>query len=349
MEAMNTRKIAQMRTGALAAAALMLAAAGCVVVVNPPSGVPTGDPPAGGPPADPDPPPGGIIGGLPARYTIHAIVHDDGIRRYHVYRPEGWDGITPLAAVLNFHASDATPETQAQASRMNLLADEIGFLVVYPEGVGPGGGRENASWNAGECCGHAMESGIDDIGFVVAVLDDLTRRYLVDRARVYATGLGAGAMMAHRVGVELADRVAAVAPVAGSLMLDDPPQPVRPVPVLHFHGLLDEVAPFLGGTGQGPLGGVDQNAIPDTVLWWIEANGADETPAETASEHYIEQRHEPLTPEGAPVVLIMLPEGGHTWPGGVDVSADASAGPLIEEVDAGRMMWEFFALFSLPE
>lgn len=332
------------RFSTVAIAALLLSLPGCIVLVSPPADD-NGNPPADGN----NPPVGGQPIGLPAEDNIEILLHDRMIRRYFVHQPEGWDGVTPLPVVLNFHGGRSTPETQAGASQMNVLADEKDFMVVYPEGTGPGVERDNYTWNAGGCCGYAMENNVDDVGFVAALLDDLDAHYTIDRRRVYATGMSNGAMMAHRVGVELAERIAAVAPVAGSLMLENPPQPARPVPVMHFHGLLDENAPFNGGQSQNSLNPVEQNSIPETIAWWVQADGANPEPATTTFTDYIEERHEPLSAGGAPVVLIILPEGGHTWPGGVDVTADLNTGPLVESVDASGMMWDFFSGFALPE
>jgi polyhydroxybutyrate depolymerase len=71
-------------------------------------------------------------------------------------------------------------------------------------------------WNSGDCCGSAQWNGVDDVGFLLAVLDDVSERTTVDATRVYATGLSNGAMMAYRLAAEASDRIAAIAPVAGS-------------------------------------------------------------------------------------------------------------------------------------
>ena len=86
------------------------------------------------------------------------------------------------------------------------------------------------------------------MGFVLALLDDLAARTPVDRARIYATGLSNGSMMAYRLAAEASGRVAAVAGVAGAMTL---PRfsPARPVPVMHIHSVDDGRALYDGGLG----------------------------------------------------------------------------------------------------
>lgn len=98
-------------------------------------------------------------------------------------------------------------------SGLNAKADEAGFIVVYPYGTGR---MENQllTFNGGECCGYAMQNDVDDAGFVRALLDDLASVTLIDPLRVFATGLSNGGIMSHHVAAELADRIAAIAPVA---------------------------------------------------------------------------------------------------------------------------------------
>src|SRR5262249_51407591 len=125
------------------------------------------------------------------------------------------------------------------------VADREGFVTVYPDGTGPFGDRLHM-WNSGACCGSAQWAAVDDVGFLLAVMDDVATRTPVDPTRVYVTGLSNGGMMAYRLAAEASDRIAAIAPVAGSraAVLDDA---VRVMPVMHVHSVDDPVVPFAGG------------------------------------------------------------------------------------------------------
>ena len=90
---------------------------------------------------------------------------------------------------------------------MSEKGEAEGFIAVYPQGSGGIAGKLR-TWNAGTCCGYAMQQRIDEIAFVAALLDDLQATVAIDRARVYATGISNGGMMAYEVACALADRIA---------------------------------------------------------------------------------------------------------------------------------------------
>jgi polyhydroxybutyrate depolymerase len=165
----------------------------------------------------------------------------DGLRRsYVVHTPKGHDLAKPLPVVLALHGATMNGPMMAWFSDLNRKSDKVGFLAVYPNGTGT---RSSFFWNGGNRCGAAMENKVDDVAFVNALLDDLMRAFPVDARRVYATGMSNGAVMTYRLAAELSDRIAAVAPVAGSVGTEAV-QPRRPLSVLHFHGTRDEFIPF---------------------------------------------------------------------------------------------------------
>ena len=123
------------------------------------------------------------------------------------------------------------------------MADAAGFIAVYPAGTG-GLPRTLLTWNTGtDCCGFALEQDVDDVGFLVAVVDDLDSRTEVDSRRVYFTGHSNGGIMAYRIAAEAAERVAAIAPVAGAMMQNEF-SPSRAVPLLHIHSVDDPGGPI---------------------------------------------------------------------------------------------------------
>ena len=123
-----------------------------------------------------------------------ALTHKQLRRSYLVHVPPQAAAGRPLPVVLNFHGGGANGKTQKSYSRMDEVASREGFIAVYPNGTG-GTGERLLTWNAGTCCGQAAASRVDDVGFVLALLDDLAQRTPVDAARTYATGLSNGSMM----------------------------------------------------------------------------------------------------------------------------------------------------------
>lgn len=165
-----------------------------------------------------------------------------GIERSYVVRLPGpglaADRRLPLVLVLHGGAGDAA--TIEAATGFTDKARLEKFIVVYPEGSGRFG-HKLLTWNAGHCCGHAMENKVDDTGFIRALIDRLTAEYPVDPRRIYATGISNGGMMTHRLGIELPDRIAAIAPVAAAVFGDER-KPANPVSALMINGRLDTVS-----------------------------------------------------------------------------------------------------------
>jgi polyhydroxybutyrate depolymerase len=279
----------------------------------------------------------------------HFLTHDGLERRYLVHLPPGYDPAKPVPVVLNFHGGGGNADTQRRQSRMNEVADRHGFIVVYPDGTGGIAGRL-LTWNADTCCGSASRDKVDDVGFVSKLLDELPKQYAVDSRRVYATGMSNGAMLCYKLACELAPRIAAIGPVSGPMNVAGP-EPKRPVPVIHFHGLADQNALFKGGVGPHSIAKIENRSIPDTIAWWVKVNHCLPEPAEEKkTDLYTLSRYAPAKDQpGAPVELYALTDGGHAWPGGENVTPRWLTGKLVTGVNASELMWEFFRSFALPE
>src|ERR1700761_863930 len=155
----------------------------------------------------------------PLRPGTHKVLVDQrvsGVRRsYYVHVPAGDDGTTPLPVVVALHGAFSTAREFERESSFSALADRERFIVVYPQGIGLGDWFRH--WNSGHCCGKARKKNIDDVGFVLATVDDVARRNPVDRARIYLVGFSNGGMLAYRIAAEHPDIVAAVAVVSGTI------------------------------------------------------------------------------------------------------------------------------------
>lgn len=263
-------------------------------------------------------------------------------RSYLVHVPKAYDGSKAAPVVLAFHGGGSNAEVMVQFCGLNEKADQEGFLVVYPNGSGPA--ESLRTFNAGNCCGYAMNQKIDDVAFVAALLDDLAKIVKVDPKRVYATGMSNGAMISYRLAAELSDRIAAIAPV-GAPMGTAKCQPKRPVPVIHFHGTEDDFAPFKGGKGKG-LAGTDFYSVDHSIQAWVQANGCKPEPAKKRLPQKVddgtavEMRTYGGGTDGSEVVLVVIEGGGHTWPG--RASRLKLLGKSTKNVAANDLLWEFF-------
>ena len=164
-------------------------------------------------------------------------------RSYIVHVPPKYDPKKPTPVVLAFHGAMTNAPIMALSSGLSTKADEAGFIVVFPNGTGKG--NPLLVWNSGGFNKQYAERLPDDVAFVRAILDELPKLVNVDPKRVYATGISNGGMMCYRLAAELSQRIAAIAPVAGTISVEKS-RPQRPVPVMHFHGTEDRLVPFNG-------------------------------------------------------------------------------------------------------
>ncbi len=284
---------------------------------------------------------------LTAGEHTRTVVVGDLQRRYRVHVPKKYDAANPTPVVIVFHGGGGNPESMVRLSGMNAKSDEAGFIVVYPYGTGK---LEDylLTFNGGGCCGYAMQNKIDDVGFTRALLDDLAKVANVDTNRVFATGLSNGGIMSHYVASELSDRIAAIAPVGGPLMMDAP-NAKRSVPVMHFHGTGDEFAPFKGGFGKGAASGkgvTDFKSVEHTIQSWVKANGCKPEPEVVALPDKADDGMKCTRKtwsggkDGSEVVLIEIENGGHTWPGMEPPMA--MLGKSTKDISANDLMWGFF-------
>lgn len=275
-----------------------------------------------------------------ATTTAGELLLGSAKRTFRVHVPPQYEAEKPLPLVLMFHGGGGSGrQLELSSSGMNEIADREGFIAAYPDGTGL-----VKTWNGGGCCGAAVRDNVDDVGFVAALLDHLEETLCLDRRRVFAAGMSNGAMMSHRLGCELADRIAAIAPVAGTDMTSSC-TPTRPVPILHIHGSADGHVPWQGGLGCGPAG-VPFTGVEESITRWAMRDQCS-----GVSRPYFEQGDGSCQAygdcsDGAEVVLCTIRDGGHSWPGGapnVDAVDCPGNGAQSKTFAASEVIWRFFA------
>jgi polyhydroxybutyrate depolymerase len=280
-----------------------------------------------------------------------AVMFGDLQRSYIVHVPAGAAAGAPLPVVINLHGGGSNAEGQQKYSGMDRVADRERFLVVYPDGTGrlP----RMLTWNAGTCCAGAALQQVDDVGFIRAVVADLSTRTPVDRSRIFATGLSNGAMMAYRLAAEAPDLVAAIAPVAGSMVIVRF-HPTLPVSIMHIHSVDDPRALYNGGLGPPfPMTAtrVEHPPVEQQLAKWIAFDRCPSSPAVamrltgnrgSADEGNTATKllYAPCA-AGTQIVLWKLSGSGHVWPGSIS-SYERLLGRPTHLIDANEEIWSFF-------
>jgi polyhydroxybutyrate depolymerase len=265
--------------------------------------------------------------------TTTGTLEVDGVERtYRLHVPEGLDGEVPLLVAL--HGGGGSGEQYSSASGWDSVADEEGFVVVYPDGTGP-----VPTWNAGECCGFAAREDVDDVGFVVALIDQLEVELAIDPDQVVATGHSNGSTMSYRLACELSDRIVAIGVQAAPLTYEGC-EPSGPVSVLHVHGAQDANVPIDGGVGVG-ISGLDWPPVVEGVWLMADAAGCGSEPTVDRTEPGVERSTWDGCAEGSRVELIVVDAGGHGWmrPGGSGARGDADDVGF----DSTAQIWEFLS------
>lgn len=255
--------------------------------------------------------------GLPAGETVLPLTHESLPRNTLVWAPRT---AGPHDLVVSLHDFRGDPRRQAHYSGWVAFAAEAGAVLAAPDG-------RSATWNVGNgCCGRAAEKSSADrelLDRVATTLDETA----CTSGRLLATGIGNGAMMAHRWACE-SDAVDAVVSVGGALQLDDCPV-TRPIPVVHYHGDADRQYPAAGSEGwpeQGPV-----KPASAALDLWKRRNRVTGDPVHTEQGALSCDRWD----GDAPVVWCTVRGMKDIWPGSSEWPSD----PAVPLSDAAAGPW----------
>jgi polyhydroxybutyrate depolymerase len=280
-------------------------------------------------------------------WSARSVLSGNRERCYFLYAPPQYDPTQETPVVFSFHGFLSNPNSHSLITGWHELADEEGFLVIYPQGAG-----FPQRWNAGQSWG---APDVDDVQFFADMLDDLSARAAVDLTRVYVNGFSNGGGMTVRIGCKAAGQVAAIGSVAGAVVSMGDCAPSRPVPAIAFHGTSDPLVNYAGGYmgEQIPQSVAELADAPTYFLgaeeWtaaWAKHNGCNPTPETIPIRGDVRGLRYTGCLQGASVVLYTIEDGGHTWPGGTPIPF---MGKTSRQLDATKEMWRFFRAHSLDD
>ncbi len=273
-------------------------------------------------------------------------LNDQGkFRTYKLYTPSSYNPNRPMPLVMVFHGNEGTGASIAEVTRFNDLAEQEGFIVVYPDGI-------NHNWYLrGNSSGKVK---LDDVSFTTALIDHLRQVRNIDAHRIYATGFSKGAILAQDLACELSDRIAAFASVAGALpvRLKGKCQPKTPVSMLMINGTND-LAVHYEGDDKSERGALI--SIPATVEHWrsqdkcTSSAKVQQFPVPNPKSRFrVKTSQYSGCRGGSEVLLTDIVYGGHSWPGGASQDPNQLQFNADIGYNATNAIWDFFKQHSLP-
>jgi len=282
---------------------------------------------------------------------LRSITVDNLKRRHWIHVPAKYDAAKATPVVVALHGAAMDAKLMEAFTGLNKTADEHTFIAVYPNGTGPAGLL--LTWNAGMFPGDLNKNDkADDVKYLGKVLDDVEGALNVDKKRIYVAGLSNGGMMSYRMASEMSERIAAIAPVAGTMAVEKY-EPKRPVPVLHIHGTKDLLVPFNGPDKKKDIGKLLRfRSVDDSIQICVKANGCNEKSMDSeiegmADKIKVTRKVYGEGKNGSEVVLYVLQDAGHVWPDSKLPVIPAMLGPSTRTISANVVIWDFFKKHTL--
>lgn len=276
------------------------------------------------------------------------LIHDGSTRLYDVFLPSSYDSNNDLPVVIMLHGGGGNKDMVQSFTQLNPVANAQDYIAVYPQGLEPlaiGG----FSWADGRGTA-ADNAGVDDVGFIQSLINQLKSDHNVDDQRIYIAGFSNGGFMAQTLACEIPEEFAAAAALGCSLGVQQSADCTtdEATPMMYVVGTADPEIPYNGGTmtnpGVEPIIGVEA-----AVQFWVDKNGCDDTPEITNLPDTVTDDNstvELLTYDNcdcdSDVHFYKIINGGHTWPGNEIASIEPQLGETNEDINAGLRMLDFF-------
>lgn len=282
-----------------------------------------------------------FTGSLRSQTTVVDSIQFGGMQRtYRIYIPAMYSSAKAVPLVFNLHGLGSNASQQEIYGDFRGIADTANFIIVAANGTETGAGQ---GWNNFGTPG----SGVDDVGFISALIDKVSSNYTINKNRIYSTGMSNGGFMSYDLACFLNTRIAAIASVTGSMIASHlrACKANRPTPVMEIHGTADNTVKYDGTPGL-----LTSTHIDTLVNFWAKFNNC-AAPVVTTLPNIntndgstVEHRVYNNGKNGSSVELYKVIGGGHTWPG-----SSIIIGVTNQDFNASKEIWRFFNQFSLDQ
>lgn len=250
----------------------------------------------------------------PGDVETFQTITSNGLRQYAIQLPKKFDKNAYYPLIIHYPGKGANASSGAQQAQLEVLP----AIIAYPF---PSIGKDGyTAWQ-----GAPYSSGVDDIGFTVAILDKIQSQFCIDRDRIYATGMSNGGGMVSLLSCRLSDRFAAFGIVSGAMYYPDGAcSPEHPTPLISLHGDNDPNVPYLGSS---------KRKLPSINTWANERakdNQCSMRPKNSNIGAFAIATTWTGCKNNATVESILMRDGGHYW-----------------YPETTQLLWQFMSKYSL--
>jgi polyhydroxybutyrate depolymerase len=139
------------------------------------------------------------------------LKHGEHERTYILRLPKELPKDKPVPLVIYFHGGSQEREYPTQSGKFGELTVRERFIFVMPHAIG-------GHWNDGrETDFESFHKKVDDVGFVAAMIAEIEKQHRIDPKRIFAFGPSNGGMCSHYIAAQMAEKIAAIAPVIAGM------------------------------------------------------------------------------------------------------------------------------------
>jgi len=256
---------------------------------------------------------------------------------YQVYIPKNL-ALSPTPLLVALHGTGGDARTTQKWLGFDELADEYGFIVIYPH-------SPDGQWDAGAGIlqrGMDKRTRRDDPGYIVKIIEEVAEARQIDREKVVIAGVSDGASMAIRLSCELDGTFAGMASVAATIPVYAIKncESAKPVSALLLHGRQDPVLPWDGKSYRGVR---IYLSLEESVNWWLSRNACDSQDEDQDYQQYVGQvdrKHFQHCRGNTEVLVYRVNDGGHAWPMR-DHPEGRTMGQVNRDIDATSVIVEW--------
>ena len=172
---------------------------------------------------------------------------DNRERQYLIHLPPSFNNASKFPVIFAFHGGGGEYKRTIRYYNLNHLADENGFIIVYPNAI-------NKAWSMSRSSSRVrnIDNSVDDVHFISSLVDYLIADYKIDSNRIFCTGISRGGIFSLFLAWQLLDGITAIRRICASIpqAIADEYSFKHPTPVLLINGTEDPLISYNGGPGK---------------------------------------------------------------------------------------------------